>query len=159
MAGCVRRIQLLFLAVLMVVIFLCGSATSAMAQSASTWKDVCPTPASALTSVDNPSRLTVLNTCQSFSGTVDHVTPMSDGDYHVDLKPDPGYGLLLNAANQGLLVVEIMPRDLGRLAVPSPGEHLQLAGAYVNDTETGWNELHPAWAEWWDNGTTYTSGP
>ena len=105
-----------------------------------------------------PSRLVVLNPCQSFSGTVDHVTLMSDGDYHVDLIPDPGYESLLNAANQGLLVVEIMPRNLGRLVIPSPGEHLQLSGAHVNDTETGWNELHPVWAEWKDDGTTYTSG-
>ena len=154
-----RRTVLLSITAVFVAALLVVSAPDAMAQNPSTWTDVCPAPASVLTGVYEPSRLAVLNPCQSFSGTVDHVTPMLDGDYHVDLMSDPGYEWLLNGANEGLLVVEIMPRDLGRLAVPSAGEHLKLAGAYVNDTETGWNELHPVWAEWRDDGSTYMSGP
>jgi hypothetical protein len=150
---------LLSLAALLITAMLVVPAPAATAQSSPTWQDVCPAPASALTGVYDPSRLTVLIPCQSFSGTVDHVVPMLDGDYHVDLVPDPGYEWLLNGANEGLLVVEIMPRDLGRLAIPSAGEHLKLAGAYVNDTETGWNELHPVWAEWRDDGSTYMSSP
>ena len=154
-----KKTVLLTLTLFLMAVMIQVHPRAAVAQGSSTWNAVCPAPGSALTGVYEPSRLLVLNPCQSFSGTVDHVSPMPDGDYHVDLKPDPGYESLLNAANQGLLVTEIMPRDLGRLAIPSAGQHLQLAGAYVNDTETGWNELHPVWAESWDNGTTYTSGP
>jgi hypothetical protein len=51
-----------------------------------------------------------------------------------------------------------MPRDGGHLPAPTVGEHIGLTGAWVLDTNHGWNELHPVWTE---NlaGITYRSGP
>ena len=121
-------------------------------------KGVCPEEGRALVGVYEPERLELRNHCQEVSGIVASVSRNPDGDHHVDLVPDEGYEWLLNGANEGQLVTEIMPRDLGRLPVPKVGDHLTLVGAYVTDTPHGWNEIHPMWAERWDDGRFYTSG-
>jgi hypothetical protein len=51
-----------------------------------------------------------------------------------------------------------MPRDGGHLPKPKKGDHVTLVGAWVLDTEHGWQELHPVWREIL-NGSVYTSGP
>jgi hypothetical protein len=154
-----RRTLLLFLAAALTITLLGANTPAAMAQSSSIGAGGCPGPASALVGVYDPQRLTVLNPCQTVSGTVEQILTNVDGDYHINLKPDPGYETLLSAANQGQLVTEIMPRDLGRLPVPKVGDHLTLVGVHVIDQAHGWNEIHPIWSEKWDNGPIYTSGP
>jgi hypothetical protein len=153
------RTLLLFLATALVIMLLGAYAPAAMAQSSSKGAGVCPAPASVLVGVYDPQRFTLLNSCQTVSGTVAEVLTNVDGDYHVLLKVDPGYETLLSTANQGQLVTELMPRDLGRLPVPKVGDHLTLVGAHVIDHPHGWSEIHPIWSETWDNGSVYTSGP
>ena len=105
-----------------------------------------------------PSRLRVLSTCVTVTGTIEALTPTSgpavDGDYGIDLRVDPGYAWTLSLGsyvlNGGNLHIEIVPSDqpavLGNLTLV-PGAHVQVTGAWVLDTDHGWtSEIHPAWA-------------
>ena len=87
--------------------------------------------------------------CSAAVGTVSKVVfEEYDGDVHVDLRLDPGYERLLadgNARVGGDLVVEIVPWDRSRVAVPDEGARVQVVGPWVEDGEHGWNEIHPAW--------------
>jgi hypothetical protein len=42
-------------------------------------------------------------------------------------------------------VVEVIPQDRSRVAVPEVGTRVQVVGPWVEDTQHGWNEIHPAW--------------
>lgn len=103
-----------------------------------------------LTGVWKPSRLQVLDGCRTMTGTVASVRTETDGDYHINVVPDAGYGDLLNQRNQsvqrGGLVVEVIPADQALVAPPRSGEHVQVTGAFVLDRDHGWLELHPAWS-------------
>lgn len=87
---------------------------------------------------------------------------IEQGDLHIRLHLDPAFAHLTNAENDrvqhGDLVVEFMPRDGSHLPKPRKGDHVTLVGAWVLDTEHGWQELHPVWREIL-NGNVYTSGP
>ncbi len=50
-----------------------------------------------------------------------------------------------------------MPRDGGHLPKPVVGQHLVLKGAWVLDTQHGWQEIHPVWSVT-VNGHTYKTG-
>jgi hypothetical protein len=93
------------------------------------------------------------------SGTVIELSHEADGDLHIAV--DTG-GALTNHVNasalNGRLLVEFMPRDGGHLPAPRVGERIELTGAWVLDTNHGWNELHPVWSEM-VAGITYRSGP
>jgi hypothetical protein len=119
----------------------------------------CPARGDVLAGVYHPYRLHVLASCRSVSGTVKEVRHEEDGDLHIYL--DTG-GALTNSVNgsaqSGSLVVEFMARDGGHLPAPNVGDHISLTGAWVLDTDHGWNELHPVWSETL-NGATYHSGP
>ena len=85
-----------------------------------------------------------------------------DGDLHVIVRLDSAYRRLLDSTNysqqQGGLVVELMARDGGHLPAPTTGARLAVVGAWVLDTEHGWREIHPVFAEILD-GQVYRSGP
>jgi hypothetical protein len=121
--------------------------------------------------VHDPQRLTLLAACTEVVGTVikvPHTPP--DGDHTFNVKVDPAYVSLLNAQNRadGGIHVEIVPMDqpactakkaiakpagynnLGvcsgaGLATPPLGARVRVVGAYVHDTWSGPNEIHPAW--------------
>ncbi len=116
-----------------------------------------------LEGVYHPERLKVLDACQKASGTVVDVRDEEDGDVHINVRPDPTYEDLLIPGNYsgegGALVVEFMARDGGHLPAPSVGDHLDLTGAYVNDTLHDWAEIHPVWAVSINGGPVSTSGP
>ena len=86
-----------------------------------------------------------------------------DGDLHIDVALDGAYRRLLRAGNysqqHGDLVVEFMARDGGHLPAPAPGDSVRLVGAWVDDTEHGWNEIHPVWRVSIDDGRWDSSGP
>ncbi len=102
-----------------------------------------------LAGVYHPQRLIVKSRCKIAIGTVHKVKfEEYDGDVHIDLRPDPDYELLLADGNSrvgGNLVVEIIPQDRSRVAVPQEGARIEVVGPWVDDTEHGWNEIHPAW--------------
>jgi hypothetical protein len=112
--------------------------------------------------VYHPSRLAVLDPCRHAAGTVAETRTEEDGDLHILLRLDPEYrGMLLpgNRAVGGALVVELMPRDRRHLPAPLAGQRLAVTGAYVNDTEHGWAEIHPVFLLSIDGGPRHRSGP
>jgi hypothetical protein len=102
-----------------------------------------------LAGVYRPQRLIVKSRCRVAVGTVRKVKfEEYDGDVHVDLRVDSGYEKLLADGNSrigGNLVVEIIPQDRSRVALPAEGARIEVAGPWVEDTTHGWNEIHPAW--------------
>ena len=104
--------------------------------------------------VYHPQRLKVKSRCAVAVGTVAVGTvgkvkfEAYDGDVHLDLRLDPGYERLLDDGNArvgGNLVVEVIPYDRSRVAIPEEGARVQVVGPWVADTQHGWNEIHPAW--------------
>ena len=102
-----------------------------------------------LAGVYHPQRLKVKSRCVAASGTVERVKfEAYDGDVHIELRLDRPYGSLASHGNDqvgGNLVVEIIPQDRSRVAVPGEGERAIVVGPWVEDTAHGWNEIHPAW--------------
>src|SRR6476659_7687618 len=100
-----------------------------------------------LAGVYHPSRLRVKSRCRVAVGTVGNVVfERYDGDVHIDLEPDDPS--LLSEGNDrvgGNLVVEVIPFDRGRVAVPSEGARIEVVGPWVEDDQHGWHEIHPAW--------------
>jgi hypothetical protein len=128
----------------------------------------CPSPGRAMNGVWTPGRLGVLNTCQQASGTVLMAEPEPDGDLDLYVDLDSQYDQLAGSTTEldalhewgpGDVLVELMPRDGGSLPAPSEGDHLDLMGAWVNDGNHGYNEIHPTWAESINGEATHTSGP
>jgi hypothetical protein len=39
----------------------------------------------------------------------------------------------------------VIPQYRSRVAVPAEGARVQVVGPWVEDTQHGWNEIHPAW--------------
>lgn len=119
----------------------------------------CRAPVDLLAGVYHPYRLRVLAPCRSVVGTVEAVRHEQDGDVHIDLDTGGALTNVVNGSEQGgSLLVEFMPRDGGHLPVPSVGDHISLTGAWVLDTDHGWNELHPVWSETLA-GVRFRSGP
>jgi len=102
-----------------------------------------------LAGVYHPQRLQVIEPLKTVSGTVDDIRHESDKDYHINLKLDSQYTSLINAKNteyeNGDLVVEVIPMDADKIAIPTVGQHITVTGSYVLDKDHGWNEIHPAW--------------
>lgn len=110
----------------------------------------------------NPTRLQVIKSCITVTGTVEVIRHEADGDQHVLIRLDPQFSNLVNSINiskqHGDLVIEPVCNsspsqqdtiDQGvcdgfnqdfNLTI---GEHISILGAYVLDTQHGWNELHP----------------
>ena len=74
----------------------------------------------------------------------------------------PGFELcwrLATAPDSTGISVELMARDGGHLPAPSVGDAISLVGAWVKDTQHGWNELHPVWSIALNGGRVSHSGP
>jgi Excalibur calcium-binding domain len=130
---------------------------------AQTGGGVCPPSQRVLEGVYDPQRLRVIDGCRAVRGRVARVLDEEDGDVHIDLALDRRYRRMLMPANyserHGYLVVEFMPRDHGHLPRPSVGDRLALVGAYVDDKDHAWSELHPVWQLRVNGGPTHRSGP
>jgi hypothetical protein len=111
--------------------------------------------------VYHPQRLKVKRRCAVAVGTVGKVKfEAYDGDVHLDLRLDPGYEQLLDDGNDrvgGNLVVEVIPYDRSRVAIPEEGARVEVVGPWVADTQHGWNEIHPAW--WVSAGAIQPASP
>lgn len=122
----------------------------------------CPPPSRVMLGVYHPERLVVLDGCKHASGVVTDIRTEEDGDLHVLVHLDPAFRHLVNGQNRdqqhGWLVVELTPRDHGRLPAPYVHERIGLLGAWVTDTDHGWREIHPVWQETL-HGHAYVSGP
>ena len=114
-----------------------------------------------LAGVYHPSRLQVKRRCELATGTVQKVKfEEYDGDVHIDLRLDEQDRDLLSDGNDrigGNLVVEVIPQDRSRVAIPDVGAHVSVVGPWVNDTAHDWREIHPAW--WISAGTVRPASP
>jgi hypothetical protein len=110
-------------------------------------------------------RLNVIKACITVTGTVMSAPSEADGDYHIRIKLDTEFKSLLNAKNKsgqhGFLVAEPMcevkPKQQDTLdegvckgfnqtifkRKTTLGKRVQITGAYVQDREHGWREIHP----------------
>jgi hypothetical protein len=113
--------------------------------------------------VYDPTRLKVMTSCVTVTGTIINQHASDDGDIDMEFALDPQFANLLNSANlaklSGNLNIEaicqapILPdtpqavpacRGLPRLlTLPPVGAHAQVTGSYVLDTNHGWMEIHP----------------
>ena len=127
-------------------------------------KSACADPDSISSHVYNPSRLTIVQSCITASGTVENVFEEADGDYHVRIALDDRYANLTNSANDQYqysdLVVEIIcalhisQQDAASacqgytntITIPSVNDHITVTGPYVLDTDhNDWTEIHPVY--------------
>jgi len=104
-------------------------------------------------------RLQVIAPCAAVEGRVVGVRQSEDGDLHISLNPDRKSVLnLVNVfhAHRTLVVESVCEHtpaeDPARAACgdfhpaitpPAIGERVRIIGAYVTDTDNGWNEMHP----------------
>ena len=111
--------------------------------------------------VYHKNRLKVIEQCKIVRGIIIKEKNEKDGDLHILLKLDSGQENLLNDMNinqqKGCLVIEpICEHDVtqqdaieacegyvNKVYIPKKGEHVEVTGSYVNDTQHGWNEIHP----------------
>jgi hypothetical protein len=135
-------------AVVLGVFFLCCAAACTLRRQVAPSSPYCR-GGNPLAGVYHPQRLHVKNRCAVAVGTVGKVKfEPYDGDVHIDVRLDQGYERLLDDGNDrvgGDLVVEVIPYDRLRVAVPDEGARIQVVGPWVADTQHGWNEIHPAW--------------
>ncbi|MGN6614230.1 MAG: hypothetical protein ACTHKC_04235 [Candidatus Nitrosocosmicus sp.] len=106
-----------------------------------------------LDGVDRQARFTVLSTCEKVIGVVHDMkgTKEDDGDYQFNIAVNGTYKRFLNDQNNkqvnGMLVVEIIPKDQGSASIKIPKNNylVEVYGPLVTDNPHGWNEIHPAW--------------
>jgi hypothetical protein len=114
-----------------------------------------------LAGVYHAQRLKVKSRCKIATGVVKQVKfEEYDGDVHLDLRLDRGYEALLSRGNDqvgGNLVVEVIPQDRSRVALPAVGDRISVAGPWVDDAQHDWREIHPAW--WISAGRVVPASP
>jgi hypothetical protein len=112
--------------------------------------------------VYNPTRLQIVERCQTVTGTIDSVKVESDGDFHIRLRLDPQFASMINSANMngqfGDLVLEpicqnpvTQPDAIAacvnfhqNINIPPVGTHVTVTGSSVRDLDHGgWSEIHP----------------
>lgn len=126
----------------------------------------CLQPSDPASHTYHPARLTVLNACVTVTGRIAVERPEADGDYHILLavdagQLDPNGGNWINSQNtaiqHGDLIVEpncelsVSQSDAvstcagyhNPVVVPPIGTHVRVRGAWVLDTQHGWQEIHP----------------
>jgi hypothetical protein len=97
------------------------------------------------------------------TGVVRTVRGEEDGDVHLGIDLDRPYrGMLMQnnyTEQSGNLVVEFMPRDRGHLTEPDIGDRVTVIGAFVDDADHGWAEIHPVFGFSANGGPLQRSGP
>ena len=112
--------------------------------------------------VYNPDRLVEKKGCVTVTGVIKKKLKEKDGDFHVRLKLDPGQDAdLINDKNQsaqgGFLVFEpicvnsVTQQDAKKacknwkqkISLPNVGDHVEVTGIHMLDTQHGWLEIHP----------------
>ena len=131
------------------ILSVAGAETAATAPSSAMDPSSAKCRVQPLAGVYHPYRLHVVKSCVTVSGTVLAVRHEPDHDYHINLGLDKRYRNLINANNtryeHGALVVEVIPMDQHDVPIPRVGQHITVTGSYVDDTDHGWMEIHPAW--------------
>ena len=112
--------------------------------------------------VYHPDRLVEQKGCVTVTGVIVKKLKEKDGDFHVRLKLDPGQDAdLINEKNNsiqgGNLVFEpicvnkVTQKSAmkacknfhQKISLPNKGDHVEVTGIHMLDTEHGWLEIHP----------------
>lgn len=112
--------------------------------------------------VYHPDRLVEQKGCITVTGVIVKKLKEKDGDFHVRLKLDPGQDAdLINdknvSAQGGNLVFEPIcvnkvtqksamkacKKFHQKISLPNKGDHVEVTGIHMLDTEHGWLEIHP----------------
>src|SRR5579862_5421587 len=116
------------------------------------------------THIYKPDRLQGDKKCTSIKGTVRAIKAGDDGSYRIQIKLDAGQPTAMlndkniSAQNSCIPVVIICAhrpisnadavKSCGtyesKVKVPAVGDHVQVIGSMVLNTEGGWNEIQPA---------------
>jgi hypothetical protein len=114
-----------------------------------------------LAGVYHPQRLHVRSRCEVARGVVEKVKFEDfDGDVHIDLRLEDAFRHLLSDGNEqvgGDLVLEVIPQDRSRVAIPEEGAMVTVVGPWVDDETHDWREIHPAW--WISSGRIVPATP
>lgn len=115
-----------------------------------------------------PERLVEKKGCITVRGVIVKKIKEKDGDFHVRLRLDPGQDSdLINAKNKSgqggffvfepICVVNVTQASAKKacntksptkhwkqkISLPNVGDHVEITGIHVLDTEHGWLEMHP----------------
>jgi len=109
-----------------------------------------------------PARLVEKKGCITVTGIIRKKLPEKDGDFHVRLELDPGQDEdLINDKNvsiqhgffvfEPICVLKVTQKSAikacknwkQKISLPNVGDHVEIAGIHVLDTEHGWLEMHP----------------
>jgi len=139
----------------LLVSLLCVTTISAYGQS-------CIGSKALMKHVYHPDRLVEQKGCVTVTGVIVKKLKEKDGDFHVRLKLDPGQdGDLINDKNVeiqgGNLVFEPIcvnkvtqktamaacKKFHQKISLPNKGDHVEVTGIHMLDTEHGWLEIHP----------------
>ncbi|MGA3211624.1 MAG: hypothetical protein ABSD20_09980 [Terriglobales bacterium] len=108
-------------------------------------------------------RLKVIESCKTVTGILHFVDYDADGNTHLRLDPDPQFRDLLNDRNGAegnmLVVVSMCDKKPTQKNAVAEGvctnwhqhlyksdmnnKHVSVTGAYIEDQEHGWREIHP----------------
>ena len=130
--------------------------------SISAYSQTCTGSATLMKHVYHPARLQEAKGCVTVTGVIMKKIKEGDGDFHVRLKLDPGQDAdLINAKNKsvqhGFLVFEpicvnkVTQKSAmkacknwkQKISLPNVGDHIEVTGIHMLDTEHGWLEIHP----------------
>ncbi|SRR6267378_1358593 len=122
----------------------------------------CTGSAALMKHVYHPDRLIEQKGCITVTGVIVKKLKEKDGDFHVRLKLDKGQPAdLINDKNKsiqgGNLVFEpicvtpVTQKDAKaacknfhqKISLPNVGDHVEVSGIHMLDTEHGWLEIHP----------------
>jgi hypothetical protein len=97
--------------------------------------------------VPHPTRLVVVASCSTVSGTVRQVRrDPADGELNLLIAVDQRYARFLSSSDDGVLRAAVVPRDVPKVTVPKAGQHAALYGAWVRDrNHRNQVALHPVW--------------
>ena len=122
----------------------------------------CSASVALMRHVYHPTRLVQQKGCVTVRGVIKAKLKEADGDFHVRLLLDPGQAAdLINDKNRsgqhGFLVFEpicvnpVTQQDAKaacknwkqKISLPNVGDHVEVTGIHMLDTDHGWLEIHP----------------
>lgn len=130
--------------------------------SMTTYGQTCTGSAALMKHVYHPNRLVQQKGCVTVTGVIVKKLKEKDGDFHVRLKLDANQPADLindkNVSGQGgnlvfepICVNPVTQQDAKaacknfhqKISLPNVGDHVEVTGIHMLDTDHGWLEIHP----------------
>lgn len=130
--------------------------------SITAYSQTCTGVANLMQHVYKPARLVEQKGCITVKGVIKKKVPEKDGDFHVRLLLDDDQDSdLINDKNKSMqggffvfepiCVLKVTQKSAmkacknwkQKISLPNVGDHVEVTGIHVLDTEHGWLEMHP----------------